>query len=498
MTWSWLVTLGLKGALAVIAAWCVVALLERRPAAIRHWAWLLCMMALVAVAVVPLVTPEETTIVLTAPLAGTPMQASRTAGVAWRSWAVTLWLSGAVGFAARVTLAWIFVWWQSRRATPLGADVYECASIPVPAAFGLWHYRILLPSEARQWPASQRHAVLLHERAHAERKDGLTRLVAQAACCLHWFNPLVWLAERRMSAEREHACDDRTLVQGVRASDYAEHLIVIARRFASPAWAAATVSMAGRTQLEQRIRAILAVGLRRDPVTVRQAFASTLLAAGVLVPLAVLQAQTTGSISGVLSDPSRAVVPGAELILEGAGAPVSIRTGPDGSYAFDSVAPGRYTLRVRVPGFVEGRVSGIDVRAGAERRVFPQLVIGEITEQVDVVADRGTSAGAKPAPSRVRVGGHVDPVKLIAKTNPEFPVSVREAGVRGAVRLAGTIGTDGAMHGLLVVYAPHPDLGASAVEAVSKWRWEPAKLNGKLVAVSSGVTVNFEFEGAKQ
>lgn len=64
----------------------------------------------------------------------------------------------------------------------------------VPMTWGTWRPVILLPTAARNWPADQRRAVLLHELAHVRRHDAALGALAHLACALHWPNPLVWLA----------------------------------------------------------------------------------------------------------------------------------------------------------------------------------------------------------------------------------------------------------------------------------------------------------------
>ena len=89
---------------------------------------------------------------------------------------------------------------------------------------------IVAPAEAEHWSAADRRAVLAHELAHVRRNDCLSHLLARVAVALHWPNPLVWWAERRLRAEREMAADDAALVSGSRASDYAGFLLGLAQR----------------------------------------------------------------------------------------------------------------------------------------------------------------------------------------------------------------------------------------------------------------------------
>jgi beta-lactamase regulating signal transducer with metallopeptidase domain len=146
--------------------------------------------------------------------------------------------------------SWIRIWRITARARRVAEGVHETTEISVPMTWGLWRYDILLPATSADWPAGCRSAVLLHEAAHADRKDGITQLAAQLACCLHWFNPFAWLAERRMASERERACDDIVVVHGFKPSDYAEQLVSVARTLRGSLYAPAEIAMAGKSQLE--------------------------------------------------------------------------------------------------------------------------------------------------------------------------------------------------------------------------------------------------------
>ena len=127
---------------------------------------------------------------------------------------------------------------------------------PMPVTWGWWRPVVLLPAEAAHWPAERRRIVLLHELAHAKRWDCLTQAVARIVCALYWINPLAWLAARRMCVEREQACDDLVLNSGCRASDYATHLVDIARTFRRTPQLAG-IAMARSPRLQERIAAIV-------------------------------------------------------------------------------------------------------------------------------------------------------------------------------------------------------------------------------------------------
>ena len=133
----------------------------------------------------------------------------------------------------------------------------------MPMTWG-WRRPVILVPAAAKWSSERRSLVLRHELAHVKRADVLTQLLARLACAVYWFNPLVWFAAYRLRVERERACDDAVLQLGARASDYANHLLDIAREYQAPRLrASAAVAMAGRSQLEGRMLAILAPGIRR-------------------------------------------------------------------------------------------------------------------------------------------------------------------------------------------------------------------------------------------
>ncbi|MAE61663.1 MAG: hypothetical protein CMJ49_09945 [Planctomycetaceae bacterium] len=168
---------------------------------------------------------------------------------------------------------------------------------PMPLIYGIFRVTIVIPLSADDWSMDRRWAVLLHELAHARRHDCLTRLIGRLACALYWFNPLCWLALRRMHSEAEVACDDLVLASGQRSSDYATHLVEIASGLKEGTLAAyGSIAMARRSTLEGRMRAILDARRNRRAWTRLGVVVAMVVLAGVVLPLAMVGPADAGSI----------------------------------------------------------------------------------------------------------------------------------------------------------------------------------------------------------
>ncbi len=160
----------------------------------------------------------------------------------------------------------------------------------MPMAWGLWRVRLLLPDQAADWPPGQRRDVPLHELGHIKRWDCQSQLLAQLACALYWFNPLGWIAVRRMQIERERACDDMVVNTGADAASYARHLLQSVSTIPMLRLVGAAVAMARPSTLEERLRAILDARRNRRALTARGSLVTILLVLSALLPVAVLKA----------------------------------------------------------------------------------------------------------------------------------------------------------------------------------------------------------------
>ena len=93
-----------------------------------------------------------------------------------------------------------------------------------------------------------------------------------------------------MRLERERACDDHVLTAGYRATDYAEHLLALARypRGCRVLATRAAVAMAQPSWIEKRLRVILAPDRNRQPVTKVAATISVLIFACLVLPIGIM------------------------------------------------------------------------------------------------------------------------------------------------------------------------------------------------------------------
>ncbi len=110
------------------------------------------------------------------------------------------------------------------------------------------------------------------------------------------------------------------------------------------------------------------------------------------------QLTTTGTITGTVTDTSRAVVPGAEvaIINEGTHVQTTTRTNADGSFAVPGLTIGNYTVKVTKQGFQTYTETGITLHPAQVVSVNPVMKIGLVTTQVQVTASAAQVQTATP------------------------------------------------------------------------------------------------------
>ncbi len=237
----------------------------------------------------------------------------------WREWLVIIWFTGVLLSCLRPLIGITALIWLHVRCHSL-TDRHIRNTVPkvsqhlklktkialvqrpqhhrksVPVVWGLFCPALIWPYDYSNWNKEQIRSVLLHELAHIKRRDWFWQMIATAICALHWFNPLAWLALQRIRIESEKACDDLVLQTGVKSTDYAQHLLDIARELTQSqphAWAA--LAMAHTSQVEYRLIDILNPHKNRNKITFKLYVLGLTITTLTILPLAALHATTKTS-----------------------------------------------------------------------------------------------------------------------------------------------------------------------------------------------------------
>jgi beta-lactamase regulating signal transducer with metallopeptidase domain len=238
-------------------------------------------------------------------------------GFDWKIALLLAWLAGAFVVMARLAVGTARIWLLTRQAQGVESSwvilartlavrlrlrrrvrIFKTDRISMPMTWGLMRSAVLLPKDADEWSTECRWIVMAHELTHVKRRDCLIQALAQLACAIYWFNPLVWFAAWRLRVERELACDDHVLETGAKASDYASHLVEIASSFGSANCGSPVAVGMACSHLESRVRSILDPNARRRGVNGLKVALAAVIAVVLTIPLAMLRPWGAAEASG--------------------------------------------------------------------------------------------------------------------------------------------------------------------------------------------------------
>lgn len=142
-------------------------------------------------------------------------------------YAVLLWLVGLGVMLVYNVTSCIRLLRQIEGAVPLRKELYLADYISTAFVLGIINPKIYLPSYLSK---EERGYIIAHERCHIKRMDHVFRLLAYIALCLHWFNPLVWLAFVLSGKDMEMSCDEAVIrMYGPRIrAEYSQSLLRLA------------------------------------------------------------------------------------------------------------------------------------------------------------------------------------------------------------------------------------------------------------------------------
>jgi hypothetical protein len=174
-----------------------------------------------------------------------------------------------------------------------------------------------------------------------------------------------------------------------------------------------------------------------------------------LAVCAVLSAGTTGSISGVVKDPSGAVIPGAMVIVTNTATGIQSKTTADtkGEYTFPALSPGRYEMEVQAESFRLQKRGNLTVNADSAIHLDPTMEMIEKIEEITVIENSAqvdtasTQVGeviTSRAMTEVALNGrsYTDLLALqpgIVPVTTQLPDSIVMAGASVAIQPSGTL-----------------------------------------------------------
>lgn len=119
-----------------------------------------------------------------------------------------IYLIGVAGFLIFHLAQYLWMKHKVADAVREKGNIWLCDNIASPFVMGVIFPKIYLPYKVS---GKEKKYVLRHERTHIRHQDPLIRIIGTLCICLHWWNPLVWLAVYQMNQDMEMFCDETVL-----------------------------------------------------------------------------------------------------------------------------------------------------------------------------------------------------------------------------------------------------------------------------------------------
>lgn len=159
-----------------------------------------------------------------------PDENVRAAEVSWQELFILfgkyVWLAGIGIMLLYCVISAAMVRNKVSPSIPLKENIYMTDEAISPFVMGILNPRIYLPEGLGE---KEQEYIILHEKFHIRRFDHVVKPVAFAALCIHWFNPLVWIAFVFFCKDMEMSCDEaviKRMGETVRA-DYSASLLAL-------------------------------------------------------------------------------------------------------------------------------------------------------------------------------------------------------------------------------------------------------------------------------
>lgn len=180
------------------------------------------------------------------------------------------------------------------------------------------------------------------------------------------------------------------------------------------------------------------------PVAYRAMLVTAVLALTCWLALPVMGQSTTGTLTGLVTDPQGAIVSGATVTLINSETRVELKStsNDQGEFVFPQVTPGRYSLGVEATNFKKALATDLVVEVGVTSRTTVVLEVGSVTEQVTITATQDIVNSSSPTLTSVINTRQVQDLPLPTRN----PLDL--AGLQPGVAVTGTDNRGSSISGL--------------------------------------------------
>ncbi|HET8799516.1 MAG TPA: M56 family metallopeptidase, partial [Thermoanaerobaculia bacterium] len=418
-----------------------------------------------------------------------------------------VWAAGSALLLAR-TLVSIARWSRiARRAIPLRHTLFELASRGLrtrlavtseasePMVAGIWRPVVLLPDGyLESLDGCELASVFAHELEHVRRRDNASALVHELVCALFWFDPLHWLARRRLLDLRERACDERVIEAGCEPRAY---ITALARSCHAAVQSPAVACMSG-FHVRERMDSIMSYASSRSrllPQRIVRGLALTIAAALIAVFAFIAPAPPAFAANGGEYQFAVSIEQGTPRFIH-----ITV-VSPEGVEVISSRVAAGPEQPFQVNSFKDGRTYKVSVtpEPGGDAKAVLEVhnekgLLHRDEKTIPIEAARDSQAQTPP----YRIGGDIRPPKILHRVDPIYTPEAKAAHIGGVVVLETTIDELGN------VVDPRPlkplpkGLTEAAIEAVRQWKFEPPLKDGKPVRVLFNITINFKLDDEKR
>jgi TonB family protein len=437
----------------------------------------------------------------------------------WREILVALWMLGTLA-----TLA-LFGWQQRRFQRALAGSAKRNDGVRIangseglPAVIGLLRPKIVLPFDFEsRYDAAERELILCHERIHVSRCDLQANAIAAALRALFWFNPLMVYATRRFRRDQELACDARVIARHPQQRrSYADAMLKTHMNIS-------TLPLACQWQASNPLKERIA--MLKQPA--RKPLHS--IAGAALVSLLLIG----GGYAAWAAQPAKIATQsdayyGVKLTLnmDGQTQRMELREYQGNSLSFLVNTPVGHEWRVELqldpwkdekdtvllsskvhvdgkalaaPSIAVklGKAGSIELGAEGEHSMFRMEALVTRADLAKVPAPPPPPSPVSPPPPPPPPVSPVASVNIASKNlnPPRYPVDAAKQGITGSVVMIVDVAADGSVSNAIIEKSqPQGVFDAVSLEAVQKWKFEPAMKDGKPAAGRVRVPITFEMD----